>query len=100
MRISKRYQTPFLIYANYDIEEKTYDNISTNYLSTLLTESAGLEVNSYQKYLENLYEKYPVINAYGVKAGDGNWYEWEQVSEAESINSYQIVQYEELFDQK
>lgn len=100
LEVLKRYQTPFLIYTNYDIEEKSYENISANYLNTLLTETAGLETTNYQKYLENLYENYPVINAYGVKSSDGNWHEWTQVNESDELKDYEMVQYEELFDNK
>lgn len=46
--LTKEYQTPFLIWANYDIEEKTYENISANYLSTLLLETAGVPLTDYQ----------------------------------------------------
>lgn len=31
-----RYETPFIIWANYDIPEATVDKMSANYLSTLL----------------------------------------------------------------
>lgn len=38
----KMYVTPFMIWANYDIEEKTVEDISLNYLATLLLETAEL----------------------------------------------------------
>lgn len=98
MNLSKKYQTPFLLYANYDIEEAVYDNISLNYLNVLLMEAAGLEWNEYQTYLASLYESYPVINTYGVKDANGNWYEWYNAENFEEIQKYLLVQYRYLFD--
>lgn len=95
---ARKYQTPFLIYANFDIEEKDYENISCNYLQTLLMETAGLPLNTYQQYLGNLYEKFPVINQFGVKDFQGNWYTWEEASRFDEIKEYEMVQYKNLFD--
>ncbi|MBS7176386.1 MAG: LTA synthase family protein, partial [Clostridiales bacterium] len=47
----QRYITPFVIWANYDIEEQYIEQISANYLSTLLLETAGLEMTPYNQYL-------------------------------------------------
>ena len=46
-----------MIYANYDIAEKQYENISLNYLSSSSRETAGISLTDYQKYLEILYEE-------------------------------------------
>ena len=32
--VQQRYKVPFFIWANYDIQEAYYDNISANYLAT------------------------------------------------------------------
>ena len=87
-----------MIYANYDIAEKQYENISLNYLSTLLCETAGISLTDYQKYLENLYESYPVVNVYGVKNSQGEWFTWDEASEFEEIREYEKIQYRNLFD--
>ena len=97
--LAKEYQTPFLIWANYDIEEKTYDNISANYLSTLLMKTANISLSSYQRYLGDLYMEYPVINIYGVKDKAGKWYSWEEASKFEKIKEYEKVQYYLFVDQ-
>ena len=60
-----RYATPFVIWANYDIPEAEVDNISANYLSTLLMQTAGLPMTQYNKYLAVLYQSLPVINTIG-----------------------------------
>ena len=97
-KTAKKYQTPFIIYTNYDIQEKEYENISANYLQVLLSEIAGVPLNSYQLYLENIYEKYPVVNQFGVKDEEGNWYSWEEAQQFQEIKDYQKVQYRNLFD--
>lgn len=98
--MAKMYQTPFVIWANYDIEEKEYENISANYLSSLILKTAGLSLNSYQKYLMDLMEEYPVINPYVVKDKDGKWYTWEEAKEFEKVKEYERVQYYEFGDKK
>lgn len=93
-----KYQVPFMIYANYDITEKEYENISLNYLSALLCETAGIPLTDYQKYLENLYESYPVVNVYGVKNSQGEWFTWDEALQFEEIQEYEKIQYRNLFD--
>lgn len=66
----------------------------------LLSQAAGIPLNDYQKYLESLYEKYPVVNEFGVKDANGEWYSWEDAEKFPDIENYEKVQYRELFDQK
>ncbi len=95
----KRYTTPFLIWANYDIEEKEIERMSANYLSSYLLEVAGLELSDYSKYLMELYETLPVINTAGYIDNQGNYYSWNDTSEyTDLINKYKYVQYNNLFD--
>lgn len=58
-----RYEVPFFIWANYDIEEETGVEISTNYLSGLVMETAGLPMPAYQNYLMSLRKEMPVITS-------------------------------------
>lgn len=95
-----QYQVPFMIFTNYDIEEKEYENISLNYLSTLLCNTAGIPLDPYQKYLAAMYEEFPVVNVYGVKRKDGQWYTWEEAMQFPEIQEYNLVQYRNLFDKK
>jgi phosphoglycerol transferase MdoB-like AlkP superfamily enzyme len=60
------YKTEYFIWANYDIEEQMQEDISINYLSTLLLETAGIELPEYNQFLSGLCEKYPVITSMGV----------------------------------
>lgn len=96
--LQKQYTVPFLIWTNYDIEERTIDKISANYLSTLLLETAGLELPAYNKFLNNLYLKYPVINANGVIDSEGNHLSIEEAEEDEMIDLYKNIQYYNIND--
>ncbi|PWJ48367.1 hypothetical protein [Faecalicatena contorta] len=78
LKQAKKYQTPYILYSNYEMVRQSYDNMSVNYLQVLLMKAAGLPLNDYQKYLESLYVTYPVINVNGVMDYERNWYSWEE----------------------
>ena len=92
------YQVPFFIWANYEIEEKEYSHISANYLSNLLYETAGLNLNDYQVFLKTLYEDWPVITVRGCMDTDGQWFYYDEIKDLEEIKKYQYVEYLNLFD--
>lgn len=97
-----RYNTPFMIWANYDIDEATVDNISANYLSTLLLQVAGLELTPYNEYLAALYQEIPVIDTIGYRGKDGVVYEKTDKTSpfADLINGYDCITYNNLLDVK
>ncbi len=97
--LQKKYQVPFLIWANYDIEEKEIDALSANYLSSYVLENADLEMTPYQRYLYDLSKKLPVINAVGYIGDDGIYYSHDDQSEyTDYIENYRILQYNNLID--
>ena len=73
----KRFVTPFVLWANYDIPEGYIDMISSNYLSTLLLQTAGLETTQYNKFLSALYKQLPVIDTTGYITADGRYYTYD-----------------------
>ena len=94
-----RHITPFLIWANYDIEEKEIDMLSSNYLSSLLLQTAGVRMSAYDRYLLRLSETLPVVDTAGYIDSDGNYYSWSDASPYEELLSeYRRVQYNCLFD--
>ena len=97
-KTARKFQTPFVIYTNYEMEEETFDVMSVNYLNLLVLKAAGLPLNDYQDYLEGLYESWPVVNAKGSMDRDGKWTAWEEAKDREEIRQYEMVQYLELFD--
>lgn len=95
---SNWYSTPYVIWANYDIEEKEVD-MSANYLSSYVMRLAGLKLTGYNKYLLDLQEKLPVISSVCYMDKDGNLYANDEESEySDLIKEYQTIQYNELFD--
>lgn len=98
-----KYKVPFLIWANYDIEEKDGIETSLNYISTLLCETANLPLTGYQQFLSELNETVPALNANGYMDRDGKWHERiSTMSEEEqkALNEYQMLQYNELFESR
>jgi phosphoglycerol transferase MdoB-like AlkP superfamily enzyme len=98
---TRLYQVPFMIWANYDIEESYIDNISINYLSSILLELAKVEVPNYNRYLLNLHESMPVIVANFYMDENNNVYSFKDNSSLEkNIHNYEMIQYNNLFDLK
>lgn len=96
-----RYCTPFYIWANYDIEEKTIDKLSANYLSSLVLQTAGIKLTEYNKYLLKLSETLPVIDTAGYIDNAGNYYKWSDSSPYTALlDDYEKVQYNNIFDQQ
>lgn len=94
-----RHVTPFVIWANYDIEEKQIEKISSNYLSSLVLQVAGVKLTEYNKYLLKLSEQLPVINTVGYIDNEGNYYGWNQKTKYSKILSeYEKIQYNAIFD--
>lgn len=96
-----RHITPFIIWANYDIEERQIDKLSSNYLSSLMLETAGVKLTEYNKYLLKLSETLPVIDTVGYIDNEDNYYKWSDVSPYSALlDEYEKIQYNNIFDQK
>ena len=92
------YEVPYLIWANYDIEEEERD-MSANYLSSYLLKVLNANMTGFNKYLLQLQEKIPVITANGYIGDDGMLYGWEEESAyTPLLEEYRILQYNDLFD--
>ncbi|MBR4910779.1 MAG: sulfatase-like hydrolase/transferase [Clostridia bacterium] len=95
----KRHITPFIIWANYDIEEQNIERLSSNYLSSLLLDIAGTEMTDYNKYLLNLSKTIPVIDTVGYIDSSGVCHKFSEKNHyTELINTYKKIQYNNLFD--
>ena len=95
----KRFVTPFVLWANYDIPEGYIDMISSNYLSTLLLQTAGLETTQYNKFLSALYKQLPVIDTTGYITADGKYYTYDDKTKyTDLLKAYEKIQYNDLFD--
>ena len=95
--IMKKYKTPVVIWANYDIEERDDLNISLNYLGGVLMREAGLPLSPYFAYLEQLRQEYPIITTNGFVDKEGNYGGWS--GENDEFIEYRMLQYNYLFDE-
>ncbi len=96
-----RYVTPFYIWANYDIDEETVDKLSVNYLSSLVLDTAGVELPAYNQYLLKLSEYIPVVNNVGYITADGAYYKSGDTSPySEYLLDYSRVVYNYIHDKK
>lgn len=89
-----KYRTPFVIWANYDIEEADGYDISMNYLGGLLLRTAGVPMTPYFAYLEQLRADYPMISFNGYLDHEGNYSNWS----GGEFPEYRMLQYNYLFD--
>lgn len=90
------YQVPYLIWANFDIEEKTGEETSPNYLGIEVLRQCGMQLPAYWEAVAEIREEYPVISAIQVKDAEGNSYEVKELKE--ELNFYQQMQYYMLFE--
>lgn len=91
-----KYRTPFVIWANYDIEEAEGCDISMNYLGGLLMRTAGIPRSPYFRFLEQLSGDYPIVTINGYVDSEGVCHAWKD--DAAKFSEYRMLQYNYLFD--
>lgn len=99
----KGYLTPYFIWANYNIDKKEHqtDDISLNYLSSLLLDVAELDKTPYMHFLDDLREKLPVITGHGYMDSNEIYHTLDEQNEySEMLEQYKMFQYNHLFDTK
>ena len=90
-----RYQVPFVIWANFDIEEGQGESTSANYLAIRALRAAGIPLSSYQTFLEQVEEFYPCISAVRMEETADD----EQKAKALLLlDEYKKLEYYQLFD--
>ena len=88
-----RYQVPYVVWANYDIQEAKNQDMSVNYLAANVLKTAGIPTSDYQNFLLELQKDYPIISA--VRTEDK-----KEDTDEKMLKNYKILQYYRLFDQK
>ena len=98
----EKYNTPFLIWANYDIEEQTDVKISANYMGTMVDELAGNSMSGYQQMVNEIRKDIPIITAGGYIGADGKYYHTFDKSSPyyDKIMDYCYSEYNNVFDKK
>ena len=97
----RKFETPFFIWANYDIGAADNVLASPNYLSSILFRTAGISTTPYQNFLLELWKKIPAMNINGYLDKNGMWHgyaednEWKQI-----LDQYWTIQYNNMFSKK
>lgn len=92
-----RYQVPYLIHANFDIEEARNVPMSTNYLGIKTLETAGLPLTDYQQFLAEKYQEFPSVTVLQIVDSAGKIHDIDKKDII--LNDYQILQYYHLFNE-
>lgn len=83
-----KYITPYVIWANYDVEFPEYGDMSANYLGAVVLECVGADLPPYYQYLLELQKQYPVMS----------YQTLQEYGDDEAITQYQMMQYNHLFE--
>ncbi len=97
----KQYTVPFVIWANYDIPEKTVDCTSLKMLPKYLLETAGLDLPAYYRFMADMEKTIPAMNTQGFYSAEkGGFVSYSEATEEEKLwfEKYSNLQYNNLFD--
>ncbi|MCM1539690.1 MAG: LTA synthase family protein [Blautia sp.] len=83
-----KYITPYVIWANYDVDFAEYGDMSANYLGAAVMECAGVNLPPYYKFILQMQKQYPELSHRSI---DG-------LREEEMVKRYQILQYNHLME--
>lgn len=92
-----KYIVPFVIWANYDIDEKNVELTSPAYLSCYVKEAAGLPMTKWDSMRIELLSKYPALTLKNIYGKDGDVAE-DAAESDELLKKYMLLQYAILFD--
>lgn len=85
-----RYQVPYFIWANYDIDEAVNVNTSANYLAANVLKAAGVPTDEYQNFLLQLETEFPIVSAVRTESAED--------ADEELLEKYKKLHYYMLFD--
>ena len=90
-----RYQVPFVVWANYDIEERNDVMTSANFLGAQVFDWCKIPMNGYQEYLLELSKEFSAITGRTTVNKKGNFVNFSDVED--ELNIYNMLQYYRLF---
>ena len=90
-----RYQVPFVVWANYDIEEKSDVMTSANFLGAQVFDWCKIPMNGYQEYLLELSKEFSAITGRATVNKKGKFVDFIEVED--ELNIYNMLQYYRLF---
>lgn len=90
------YETPFVIWTNYDQPSEDIGRLGAIYLSSYVLQRANLSLTPYNEFLLQLSEKLPVIHHLGIWESDGTYHSWEDAEGGDYEWKEQLLEYEKL----
>ena len=63
--LMEKYKIPFVVWANYDIEEEVIEKTSLNYLYSIMADRLNLPQTPFQSYLLDFQKQIPALAAGG-----------------------------------
>lgn len=95
----KKHQTPYYIYTNYEIEDDKHfeENISAANLGLKILEMSNIEMPWYYRYIQSIYEEYPVITNQFIINNQNNI--CKNITN-KRMQNYMILQYDLLHKRK
>ena len=99
------YQTPFIIWTNYEQSSQDMGKLGAVYLSSHVLERANLNMTPYNRFLLEMSEKLPVVHPIGCYDWEGYYYSWEEAESAlcpyqGMVMDYEIMAYNHSMDSK
>ena len=88
------YETPFIIWTNYEQPSQDLGRRGAVYLSSYVLKLGNLEMTLYNQFLYNLSQDVPVIHTIGLYDREGNYCSWEEAEAGRSPYSGRIMEYE------
>ena len=93
-----RFTVPYVMWSNFGMDVDAPEDVSINYLSTLLMDAAGLPKTGAQKYASTLINEFPVITGRCIIDKNGKISPVSDYSLYEGLNNYAYLEYCYLFD--
>ena len=90
------YETPFIIWTNYEQPSKDMGKLGAVYLSSYVLKLAGLDMTPYNRFLLDMSQTYPVLHFLGFYDKEGNYQSWSEAESEENPNRKQVLDYEAM----
>lgn len=99
------YQTPFIIWTNYETKAEEKGKMGAVYLSAEVLKRAGLRMTPFQQFLLTMEETFPVVHPLGCYDAAGTYHTWEALENSKGtdqklIKDYEYLVYNQIFDRK
>ena len=90
------YETPFIIWTNYDMPSRDMGKLGAVYLSSEVLRMANLELTPYNRFLLQMEEVLPVVHFLGCYDREGNYYYWAKAESERCPYQDMVLDYEAL----